>query len=122
MNAQNQSHGVPKLHVKGSAPLLPNLAKQMPEAQALMGALAAEFAPTGAQMSTQKAYWLGLNGWIKDYAANSGSIYLDYYSALAEGRNFKKELTSDGLLPNDAGYAVMAPLAEKAIATALGQK
>jgi lysophospholipase L1-like esterase len=38
---------------------------------------------------------------------------------LAEGRNFKKELTDDGLLPNDAGYGMMAPLAEKAIAEAL---
>jgi lysophospholipase L1-like esterase len=65
---------------------------------------------------------IGLNGWIKDYAARSGGIYLDYYSALADGRNFKKELTSDGLLPNAAGYAVMAPLAEKAIAGALAGK
>jgi len=62
---------------------------------------------------------MGLNGWIKDYAARSGSVYLDYYSALAVGRNFKKELTVDGLQPNEAGYAVMAPLAEKAIAEAM---
>jgi lysophospholipase L1-like esterase len=61
---------------------------------------------------------IGLNGWIKDYAAETGSVYLDYYSALAEGRNFKKELTVDGFQPNAAGYAVMAPLAEKAIAAA----
>jgi lysophospholipase L1-like esterase len=65
---------------------------------------------------------IGLNGWIKDYAASSASVYLNYYSALADGRNFKKELTSDGLLPNEAGYAVMAPLAEKAIAEALSAK
>jgi lysophospholipase L1-like esterase len=65
---------------------------------------------------------IGLNGWIKDYAASSGSIYLNYYSALADGRNFKKDLTSDGLLPNEAGYAVMAQLAEKAIAEALARK
>ena len=63
---------------------------------------------------------IGLNGWIKDYAAESGAVYLDYYSALADGRNFKKELTGDGFLPNDAGYRVMAPLAERAIAQALG--
>ena len=62
---------------------------------------------------------IGLNGWIKDYAAASGSVYLDYYAALADGRNFKKELTADGLVPNDAGYNVMAPLADKAIAEAL---
>jgi lysophospholipase L1-like esterase len=65
---------------------------------------------------------IGLNGWIKDYAAKSGAVYLDYYSALADGRNLKKELTVDGLLPNRAGYAVMAPLAEKAIAEALEKK
>jgi lysophospholipase L1-like esterase len=65
---------------------------------------------------------IGINGWLKEYAAQSGSVYLDYYAALADGRNFKQELTSDGLLPNDAGYAVMAPLAEAAIAQALGKQ
>jgi lysophospholipase L1-like esterase len=62
---------------------------------------------------------ISLNGWIRDFAARSGAVYLNYYSALAEGRDFRKELTDDGLLPNDAGYGVMAPLAEKAIAEAL---
>jgi lysophospholipase L1-like esterase len=62
---------------------------------------------------------IGLNGWIKDYAAKSGCIYLDFYSALAEGRNLKQGLTADGLIPNAAGYAIMAPLAEKAIQEAL---
>jgi lysophospholipase L1-like esterase len=65
---------------------------------------------------------IGMNGWLKEYAGESGSVFLDYYSAMAEGRNLKKELTIDGLLPNDAGYAVMAPLAEAAIAQALGKK
>jgi lysophospholipase L1-like esterase len=62
---------------------------------------------------------ISLNGWIKDFAASSGAVYLNYYSALADGRNFKRELTDDGLLPNDAGYRIMAPLAEQAIAEAL---
>jgi lysophospholipase L1-like esterase len=65
---------------------------------------------------------IGMNGWLREYAAQSGSVYLNYYSAMAEGRNLKKELTGDGLLPNDAGYAVMAPLAEQAIAQALSKK
>jgi hypothetical protein len=64
---------------------------------------------------------IGLNGWLRGYAAESGAVYLDYYAALAQGRDFKKELTGDGLLPNQAGYVVMAPLAEKAIAQALLQ-
>ena len=34
---------------------------------------------------------------------------------------FRKELTYDGLHPNAAGYEVMTPLAEKAIAKALAR-
>jgi lysophospholipase L1-like esterase len=61
-----------------------------------------------------------LNSWIKDYAAKNGLVFLDYYSALVDDRQmFKKELTYDGLHPNDAGYEVIAPEAEKAIAAAL---
>jgi len=65
---------------------------------------------------------IGLNASIKRYAAQSGSVYLNYYSALVDGRDFKKDLTSDGLHPNEAGYHVMAPLAEEAISQALAQR
>jgi lysophospholipase L1-like esterase len=60
-----------------------------------------------------------MNSWLKDYAAQSGSVYLDYFSALSVGGELKKEYTDDGVQPNQKGYAVMAPLAEQAIATAL---
>ena len=59
---------------------------------------------------------------IREYATEAGAVYLNYYSALVNGRDFKRELTVDGLLPNGAGYAAMAPLAEKAIAEALAKK
>jgi lysophospholipase L1-like esterase len=62
------------------------------------------------------------NQLIKQYAAESNSVYLDYYSALADSGELKKALTSDGILPNDAGYQVMGTLAEKAIAAALAKK
>jgi acyl-CoA thioesterase I len=62
---------------------------------------------------------IGVNGFLRDYAKESGAVYLDYYSALVNGRDFKRELTVDGVLPNDAGYALMATLAEEAIARAL---
>jgi lysophospholipase L1-like esterase len=65
---------------------------------------------------------IGLNGALRDYAGESGSVFLNYYSALVDGRDFKAALTVDGLLPNDAGYAVMAPLAEQAIAQALDRR
>jgi len=65
---------------------------------------------------------LGMNEWLMDYAAESGSVYLDYHSAMVENRVMKRDLTVDGFLPNDAGYNVMAPLAEQAIAQALLNK
>ena len=46
-------------------------------------------------------------------------MYLDYFTALSEGRSFKEALTADGVVPNAKGYAVMAPLAEAAIGKAL---
>jgi lysophospholipase L1-like esterase len=65
---------------------------------------------------------IALNAWLKDYAARNGFVYLDYYSAMLDDKEmFRKELTYDGLHPNDAGYEVMGPLAEKAIATALAK-
>jgi lysophospholipase L1-like esterase len=63
---------------------------------------------------------IGMNGWLKDYAAETGSVYLNYYAALAGGRALKKEFTTDGFLLTDAAYDVMAPLAARAIAEALG--
>ena len=53
---------------------------------------------------------LGLNGWLKGYAARAGAVYADVYAVLAEGRTMKKKLTVDGLLPNAEGYALMAPV------------
>ncbi len=64
-----------------------------------------------------------LNQRLKDYAAKNNCVYLDYYTAMADERKgLKAELTTDGVHPNKAGYLVMGPLAEKAIATALKKK
>jgi lysophospholipase L1-like esterase len=61
-----------------------------------------------------------LNTWIKDYCARNGCVYLDYYSAMVDPSGmFKRELTYDGLHPNNAGYQVMAPLAQQAVDQAL---
>jgi lysophospholipase L1-like esterase len=66
---------------------------------------------------------LELNAWIKKYAAEQGDVYLDYFSAMVDEHGLlKKELSEDGLHPNTAGYAVMAPLAEKAIQESLKAK
>jgi lysophospholipase L1-like esterase len=63
---------------------------------------------------------VALNEWIKNYASHHGDTYLDYFSAMVDEHGFlKKDLSEDGLHPNKAGYAVMAPFAEKAIIEAL---
>ena len=61
-----------------------------------------------------------LNAWLRTYAGQTSAVYLDYHSAMADQRGgLRAELSDDGVHPNAAGYRVMAPLAEKAIAEAL---
>jgi lysophospholipase L1-like esterase len=61
-----------------------------------------------------------LNAWMKEYAAANGHVYLDYFAAMTDAKGLlRAELSEDDLHPNAAGYAIMAPLAEAAIQTAL---
>src|SRR4051812_18615332 len=61
-----------------------------------------------------------LNDWMKTYAAAHGDVYLDYFTSMTDATGLMRaELTEDDLHPNARGYAVMAPLAETAIAKAL---
>ncbi|HEY1263432.1 MAG TPA: SGNH/GDSL hydrolase family protein [Terriglobales bacterium] len=66
---------------------------------------------------------LELNKWLMDYCAEHRIVYLDYFSAMVDDTGkLKRELADDGLHPNDAGYKIMVPLAEAAIAKALKGK
>ena len=61
-----------------------------------------------------------LNEWMKTYAAAHDDVYLDYFSAMTDRSGLlRAELSEDDLHPNARGYAIMAPLAEAAIARAL---
>ena len=63
-----------------------------------------------------------LNRWLRNYCEQNKLIYLDYFSAMVDSRGMMKEnLADDGLHPNDAGYRVMAPLAQAAIDKALAE-
>jgi lysophospholipase L1-like esterase len=64
---------------------------------------------------------VAMNAWLKAYAARSGCVYADYWSALkqADGLGMRDGLSSDHVHPTKAGYAVMAPVAEAAIRRAL---
>jgi len=63
---------------------------------------------------------LELNQWLKNYCEKNNIVYLDYFSAVVDDKGLlKKDLADDGLHPNDAGYKIMAPLAEAAIQKAM---
>jgi len=66
---------------------------------------------------------VALNAWMRDYAARTHAVYLDYHSAMKDARNgLPASLSGDGVHPNEAGYRIMAPLAERAIAEALAPR
>ena len=57
-----------------------------------------------------------LNAWARDFCKQTGCTYMDYETPLKDEQGFlKRELSRDGLHPNPAGYAVMAPLVEKTL-------
>lgn len=62
-----------------------------------------------------------MNTWLKSYAAQTNSTYADYWTALHDGTALRASLTYDGVHPNKDGYAVMGPVAEAAIRTALAK-
>jgi lysophospholipase L1-like esterase len=62
---------------------------------------------------------IALNEWLKSYCAKNKLIYVDYYSAMLDREGMlKKEITYDGLHPNEAGYAVIEPIIQNAICLA----
>jgi lysophospholipase L1-like esterase len=64
-----------------------------------------------------------VNAWLREYAAAHRYGYLDYFSAMVDDKGLlRTELSGDDLHPNAAGYAIMAPLADAAIQTALAVK
>ena len=74
-----------------------------------------------AQRPTQRI--LDVNRWLKDYCTKNRIVYLDYFSAMVDAEGLlRKELADDGLHPNDAGYKIMAPLAEAAITKATASR
>ena len=81
------------------------------------------YTPQSQEMYEQRspAKILELNRWLKNYCADHGCLYLDYFSAMVDDKGLlKRDLAEDGLHPNAAGYKIMAPLAEAAIQQALG--
>lgn len=63
-----------------------------------------------------------LNDRLQTWCKAEGIVWVDYYSAMADVNGaMKPGLSVDGVHPNAAGYAIMAPLAEAGIQKALGK-
>ena len=61
-----------------------------------------------------------LNHWLQAHAASEHYVYVNYYAAMKDDAGaMKRGLSSDGVHPLPAGYAVMAPLAQAGIDAAL---
>ena len=57
-----------------------------------------------------------INRWIKKYAADNDLMYVDYYAAMIDDNNgLRKELSEDGVHPNQKGYQIMNQLVRKTI-------
>ena len=64
-----------------------------------------------------------LNAWMSQLAQNKGLVYVDYHSEMVnDSLGLARELTYDGVHPNQAGYQVMARLVDSAIGTALDRR
>jgi acyl-CoA thioesterase I len=63
---------------------------------------------------------VAVNAWMRAYADSVGATYLDYHSAMKGERDgLRAGLGDDGVHPNEAGYRIMAALADAAITRAL---
>lgn len=61
-----------------------------------------------------------MNVWLRDFARAERIVFADYYSALATAEGaLNPAITNDGAHPEASGYAIMRPIAERAIAQAL---
>lgn len=59
-----------------------------------------------------------MNAWLQAYAARQCLGYVDYHAVLvAKDGGMRPELTGDGVHPTQAGYRVMWPVLERALAS-----
>lgn len=71
---------------------------------------------------TPAATIVAYDHWLADYARRNNLEFVDYHAALDDGNGaIRAGLSEDGVHPTPAGYALMRPLAVKAIAKALAK-
>ena len=64
-----------------------------------------------------------LNTLIKNYCERTNTVYLDYFSTMADDKNgMKADLTTDGVHCTLRGYKLMEDMVQKSIVMALNTK
>lgn len=64
-----------------------------------------------------------LNDWLRLYCREHHFVYIDYYDAMSLPNGaMKPGISVDGVHPNAKGFAIMTPLAEAGIRSALAEK
>jgi lysophospholipase L1-like esterase len=63
---------------------------------------------------------MAVNKWMQDFCQSKNCVYADYFTPLADAKHGMREgLSVDGVHPTEAGYRIMSPVAEQAIALAM---
>jgi lysophospholipase L1-like esterase len=63
-----------------------------------------------------------VNQWMKGYCEGHGCVYADYHSVMSDEKGEMLEgLSTDGIHPNAAGYAIMEPIITAVISKAMSQ-
>lgn len=58
-----------------------------------------------------------IDAWIADFARHRNLGFIDYGSVLGDGNGYMRaDLSPDGIHPNGAGYSLMMPLVDRALA------
>jgi lysophospholipase L1-like esterase len=63
-----------------------------------------------------------MNRWLKQFAASTGGIWVDYHPVLDDGTGaMKPGLAYDGVHPTEAGYDVMATVVNPILRRVIGR-
>ncbi len=85
----------------------------------LASVLPAERIPWRTEIERPADTIAAMNNWLRSYAQCEHLVFVDYAGALEDGQGgIKPKLSTDGVHPAVAAYAVMTPLARAAIARA----
>lgn len=106
--------------IEGNLESMAQLATANHIAVVLCSVLPAVHYPWHPQVPNPTGRITALNKWLQVHAAREHYVYVNYYSAMKDSSGaLKHGLSTDGVHPLPAGYAVMAPLAQAGIDEAL---